>query len=801
MDMVPVFADADGVFVSRFLDWYLSNGSDTPSTVPSIVGSSFAGETSSGVYRNDRNELNAPVAETAWITVSRDIEDTFPVVDRPPSEYRILCAERAVSQNAPGNRYDKARDWVVRAAALGLDDMLHIKWDWTKWPFNLNDPDWFLPPPTAPVGTIWGTVREWSAFAQSVADANWSLVPYFALDIMDPGYPNLTLNLPGSLPGSVLLTPNPAWDATQIVRDGDGQPKKGWDTTANLAGTNLQGQGHPTDVRGPHLFASALTGAGQRIHGVNGFPVGGLHNDAQTEIPAWNPIDQRAGSAFSHTIAELLRDREAEFRAGKDALDGPLFGENSHWRYRAFETFAAGLLDGTSRKIPVHWNPATGPPSATNWDEPVIPDFELLEVAPKATASFGMGWESHYRGTSFPIPESFMDGWHTTLLSFGHAPYFGTNGDVPNNYWDWRGTVRSVYLTLGLSAAMRRSRVVAIRYEDQGGVERSLGEAVAHGLDLRHPRLVLRFADGLEFKANHSPGVWSTTVLGRAVDIPTDGFAALSPSGLVAVSVVNPQGGARVDYALVPGHYEMIDRRGFDQSYRGFPGVLLPVPPGLFPGPRDDRQMVVVRNLRHATAIYATGFESAVQPLGPTPALTGLAIEVDDTDTLSIGRLRLGVRAVATDQNGNRRDVTGRALWTSAQPGVATVNRQGGLAAIGLGQTRITASLPGTSLTASRDVLTNANPVLSPLRIEALTGTAAIATMTTDSRSPISLVVVTTVSSGSQRFVLGRIDPGGKHHQFLLVGLTPATAYRIEAAAANEFGLAARGPVLAFTTP
>jgi hypothetical protein len=90
MDMVPVFGGGDGVFVTRFLDWYSSNASETPSTKPATGSGTFSGETSSGYYRNDQNELNAPIREVAYLTVSRDIDDTFPVIDRPASPYRLL---------------------------------------------------------------------------------------------------------------------------------------------------------------------------------------------------------------------------------------------------------------------------------------------------------------------------------------------------------------------------------------------------------------------------------------------------------------------------------------------------------------------------------------------------------------------------------------------------------------------------------------------------------------------------------------------------------------------------------------
>ncbi len=794
MDMLPVF-HAPGLFVTRCLDWYQSHGSETPSTPPLVNGTRFRGETSSATYRNERGDLLAPIHEVAWLVVSDDIRDTFPVIDRPRSEYRLLTAERAVSQNGPGNRYDKARDWVQRAAGCGIDDMLHIKWDWSKWPFNLNDPDYLPAAPAPPFGTIFGSAAEWLSFAQVTAGANWALAPYLAANMMDPGYPNLTLLLPGSAVGSVLLTPNPAYDASVCTRDASGVLKKGWDTNLNLAGTNLAGQGHPVDVASPTSYAARFAAIAAAIRAPNGFPTGGAHIDAQTDLPAWIEIDQQSTSGLARTIAQNLALREQAFQALKDGMQGPLFGENSHWRYRGFESYAAGVLDGTSRKIPIHWSPAQGPPDAQNWDAAVIPDFELGVVLPQSSAWFGMGWEFQYRGSGYPVPQAWSDGWHTTLLSYGHAPFVSTNGDVPNNYWNWRDTLRSLHLTRGISAALRRSPVREIRYVDAAGTEHALAQALALGLDLAHPRLVIRCADGTELKANHAPAPWITSVLSQPWTIPTDGFVGASPGGRLALSAINPASGQRVDYAREPGVLEVIDRRGVAQELNGFPGALLPVPPGLFPPNTDDKQLTIVRDLRRNQVVYATGFLTARRALGPAPSLVALRVVADDTTTLSLGRLRLGLRAIATDSSGNERDVTGLVTWTSSRADRVTVGRFGALTPRDLGDATITATLSPT-LSAGLRVEVTPYPVVSqPALLAQRPGVAQVA-FTTDSHAPLAAILVERVGGGSATLCFPRPSPNGKHHVVTIPGLQPNVLYDLTPAALNDFQLVGTGASL-----
>jgi len=805
MDNVPVFAGgAPAVFCTRMIDWYVSNGSDNTNVAPRVLGSAFGGEVASATYRNDLNQLDAPIHEVAYLTVSSQIEDTFPVIDRPPSPYRQHTAAQAVSQCAPGVCYTDAKAWVDHAVTLGLTDMAHIRWDWSKWPFNLNDPDLLPAPPAIPAGTILGTGAQWLAYAAACNDADWSFAPYMVTTSMDPGYPNLILNL--NTPcgtASVLLTANSAYDQTKCTRFADSTLKKGWDTNLNLANTNLAGQGHPVDVLGPHHRARVYDPFVQQIHGVNGFSTGGVHLDAQTTIPGWIDVDQIAGSGFDHSIAESLRSREQLFSNTKDGMTGPLFSENSHWRYTEFESYNSGLVDGTSRKIPIAWSPAQGPPDLTNWDAEVIPDFELGEVIPRATAMFGMGWESQFKGSSYPVDAAFRDAWHTTLLSYGHGAFFGTNGDVTYNYWDWRGTLGSYHLVHGLAKAMRGSRVSAVRYVDSSGAEMDLTKAVRFGLDLKHPRLVLRCQNGVEFKANHSSTTWSTTVLGVPWNIPIDGFVGAAPGGLLAFSAINPTSNRRVDYAFEPGVVEVIDRRGVNQGYNNFPGSYLPVPPGLFNPPVSDLDMVIVHDLRANRIYYANGFQTAVYALGPQPAPVQLRIDADDTTTLSLGRPRIGLRATAilgSAGSGLERDVTGVVGWVSANPTVATVNRLGGLSAVAAGQATITATWQPYSLSVTQTVTVTADPVVTAPAVAAVLSTSALLTTTTDTDCALVTFTVTP-NGGTPVVVRSKPDPAQKFHVARVTGLQSVTTYTAFATAQNAFGTVAQSPPFTFTTP
>jgi hypothetical protein len=110
----------------------------------------------------------------AYIVVSDRIGDTFPVIDRPPSPYRLLATDHAFSLCTPGTQYVRASAWVDRAVSLGMRDMIQVRWGGHKWPFNLNDPDSLPAPPAVPCGVIWGTTQQWLDYADKAADANWA---------------------------------------------------------------------------------------------------------------------------------------------------------------------------------------------------------------------------------------------------------------------------------------------------------------------------------------------------------------------------------------------------------------------------------------------------------------------------------------------------------------------------------------------------------------------------------------------------------------------------------------------------
>jgi hypothetical protein len=87
------------------------------------------------------------------------------------------------------------------------------------------------------------------------------------------------------------------------------------------------------------------------------------------------------------------------------------------------------------------------------------------------------------------------------------------------------------------------------------------------------------------------------------------------------------------------------------------------------------------------------------------------------------------------------------------------------------------------------------------LRVEALSARGAFLAVDTDDFCPLSAVLFTPIASPAWEGVLGRSDPAGKHHGFVLPGLHAQTTYLAIPFALNGFGLLGFGATFQFTTP
>ncbi len=814
MDHVPVFVAVTAgtpTFCTRSIDWFVSPASEIVAVTPAVIGTQFVGEVGTAIYKNAQGNLNETVCETGYVVVSDDITDCFMVVDRAPSEYRRLMAGRTVTLCSAIGQFANTETWVQDCAAAGLDEVYHCKWGWAKNPFNVNQPDLVPQAPAIACGTFWGSGANFLSYATACRDANWCFAPYFETGSMGRGLPIGSALIIGNSYFPVDV--NPLYNAAQCAHDAVGLPKSGfvqslfvldpvlgrtWYDDENVVVDHASREGNLVPVL-------------RRIAGQYGFPTGGAFLDAMSDLPGWHEVDQSGDPNKSRSISQNLAYRDRIFRTTKDALEGPVLGEGSYHQRAGFATFIAGLADGANRTLPTQW---IYQGATNNSAGPVLPDYELREVIPLATGNSGMGFEDHFIQLFDPAPPhaplvhipldqpTFLDEWTTTVLSYGHNSHITFPGDNPTVSRTWRDQVRSYFQIGCVAKAMQTSHVTSVRYERNGteiGLTALLAEHVASptaGI-LRDPRLILEFANGLVFKANHGATDWVTTVDGLAVSIPQNGFCAKQGSELLAFSAVPPGSAVRLDYAMVAGQFEMLDRRGSLQDYNGvwtFAG--LHVPTGL-PGSVLPATVAVV-DLRNSQVVFATNGRLLETVYAAVPAPFALELENEGL-TITPGRPRIGITAKLRlgSSTGPTKDVTGLVSWSSNDTNVAKVTRMGGVIPVGPGQAKITASFPGVaSVDATVDV-TN-DPDVS--RLIVVPGPSGKALCYCLSDGPVTTATFLVRPAGTSTWLTqpARLDPSRKHCQTNLRLLQAGVSYEVQCDVSNGLGSSATN-IVTFT--
>jgi hypothetical protein len=585
-------------------------------------------------------------------------------------------------------------------------------------------------------------------------------------------------------------TPDYPAKAHRLVRDDVGDPKTGWDAGLSLVGSSWDGQGHAHHVVSPTYMEEHLADGLDEVMDL--YQPDALFVDVIHEVPNYLKIDQELGSGKSKSIWAAEHELRSALFGHKANVGGPLLGENSHFRRFQWESYLSGLFDGRHRKFPVHFPVDTSEgPAEVNADSWVIPDYELTWVRPRSASDGGMGREIDHMSVldwpsvmvadgcvnfpvGYPYPldcldgswNVFLDSWWTNLVTYGHSAFITTNGHGLNAVRSMEGILREYYLITGLQRAYSAAGDVTVRYVHPGG-EADLSEALGPlALDLKNPRVHLSYDTGLQIWANHEViapvggpgGDWAVSVPDLLPDgtpvvhqmtIPPNGFAASDGQGLLVFSAHNPEApGAphRIDYARVPGRWEMICTRGDGtQTFGGFPSfqILDELPPHGFESHtviRNDRRNLVVGARGGVwNAVAEAWFDGtvAVAPL-EAPALLPQALVVAEQDgrgEAGVGQ-RLGFTAtlyLGLDSWGNprTRDVTSLVSW-SLDSAAAAIDTNGAVTGLVPGPVQVSATWDdGTAVVHSAPVLLSVVsgapvPSVPPFPISVPAGTALV---------------------------------------------------------------------------
>lgn len=654
------------VFASVQPDWTRSNGGRAIVAGYDDVTVTADGIDSGAEVRyplNSAGVMNAPVDETVFVVVTRQLEDTFPETEAERSPYHDVLAGKTTALLSRNEvPWSAKAEHVEQLRSFGMDQLAIYDFYW--WSESTQG--------TTPGGAqvqshVWVPALDEPgclAFSQRVREAGF-LLGFYTLQGIQPSQPfHEPSDAVRSWQQVDLLRISPSRAFSHSLRE-DSEIKARYGSSFGFY--DIWGHEHPTVV---------------------------------VDFDALNPDKAK-------TMGEAVAEKRRLFRQMQEIHEGPVLSEGGG-AHNSFlgqsELLVAGFCDSvqssfsTGAGADLQLLDPDDPFTPENWW--VVPDYSL-RVLKRLQVNHGMGFYDRFIHTAMtPLADSVLDRYRLYEITYGHSSFFQTTGPIdgtspgqPNNRLWHADMVKEYYAMQGLQREYLTAAPLEIGYESGGQFVSAsdLVKASDHPLgpleDLRDPRIRVVYDNGLVVWLNHGPTPWPGVVVDDMVlTLPEDGYAAHNPaSGLTAFSAIVTAPAAlatpgRIDYAHTPGRHDMFDGRGALATFRG-----LEADP-------SARALAVRNHVRGLTLVEAPDRSIQVTQ-GPAPALVGLGV-VGQTELAAGERARL--RAIGVREGGVEEEVShvlGR--WGSDDPAVAVVNGAGVVTARAPGEARVTFRVDG----------------------------------------------------------------------------------------------------------
>lgn len=487
------------LFLSVWLDWYRSNGSEPYAATTTNAG---ALRVNGGVrYHPGTAGQRNPMFERFFLTLSPRFEEVLPVIPTPVGRHAALAVDRLWQESWGPENYEQQMQRSRRLRAYGLAQLIQcnheITWRDAGESFTLR---------TRAAPRRGGD----AALARYVAhqrDLGW----------LSGLYSNYTDFAPV----------NEHWSPDWVQRMSDGNWRTAW--PRNYALKPLKA------VEFDALLAPQIK---------EKFQPNSAYTDVHTAVAPWNYVDYDARVPGAGTFAQTLYAYGELLRHDSEVYGGPVFSEGTyHWLY-------AGLADGNYALV------YDGRPLAL---EPLLPVFDLLELHPKQ-CDIGMGWTAHFCDPlgDWKRPENLdraIDRFLLHTLAYGHIGWLVEEAHGIDR------TCRSYYMLQQVQARYGLQAPQRIAYWD-GTQLVSVSEALVRDLPRSRRQLHVQYPNRLELWLNdHAEEPWTVNVDGQSIELPPAGWAAAQPgSDLFSYSALT--GTNRVDY-LRSAAYVFQDGRGY----------------------------------------------------------------------------------------------------------------------------------------------------------------------------------------------------------------------------------------------
>jgi len=662
MAAVPVThfraATGEGAYTTLQYDWSRSNAGaiGIPTYAQVTSGTDWIDSGVELLYPiNSGGSLNAALDDTFFVVVTRALEDTFPESTATPSPYRDVLSGRTVALfSRSGVPWHQKSEHLRQLRSFGMDQLAVYDFYW------------------------------WSQSTQGASHQIQSHVWVPAVD--EGGCLDFCAEAAGSgvLHGFYMLLglneSQPFHEPTDGVLDSQGERRPRISPTRALAHSLRE----DSEMRA--RYATSLA-----FYDIWGYE----HPEIVVDFEA-DQIDK------AKTIAAALVDKRRLFRQLQALHEGPVLSEGSGAHLmlsRNFELLMAGYCDSnqgsltTGAEVPLGQLQAGDPLTPESWW--VLPDY-ALRVLGRLNVEHGLGFYDRFlHEPQTPLADALLDRYRAHELTYGRASFFQTTGPVNgtqpgqlNNRLTHAGMIKEYYLMQALQREYLTSPIETVQYEVNGQL-RTADEVIDASThpggpleEFRDPRLCLTYTNGLVVWVNHAVAPWAgVSVGGRVFTLPEDGFVAHDPrTGLWAFSArcTAPAGEAtpgRIDYALAPGWYELLDGRGVVGAYGGLTHPL-------------GSQRLVVRNDVRALLVAEDELGAIEVSEGTRPPLRHIAVVADHT--LEVGERAL-LRAVGLYDGDTEQELSYLlGTWRSSDARVVAVNRAGVIDALGRGAATLT---------------------------------------------------------------------------------------------------------------
>ncbi len=508
-----------GVFVSIWLDWYRSNGSE-PYAFPDGQFTPTGLRINGGVrYHPKTDGKRNDVFERIFVTVSPTFEEVLPVIPNPKGLHAHLAVDRLWQESWGPENYEREMERSRRLRAYGIVKLIQCNHEIT---WRDGGESFTLRTKAAPGK---GGDEALKRYLEHQKSLGW--------------FAGLYTNYCDFAPV------NEFWNPDFVQRTPEGEWRPAWPRCYALkpaAAVMFHEKLAPIIKRKFHVCSEARSISGVpsktplRYRSVANYEHQKIsaYTDVHTAVAPWHYCDYDARVPGAGTFAQTFYCYGELLRNDSRIYGGPIFSEGT------FQWLYAGLADGN---YGLTYN---GRPIAK---EPLLPVFFLREIHTKE-CDIGMGWTDWFLQG---VPDWQKDVDKAIDRFLLHIIAYGTIGWLVEERFGMERVCRSYYMLQRLQTRYGLLPPKQIAYWD-GKRLVSVSEAIERDLPRTRRQMFIAYPNGLNIWVNDwdkghgtgDTGVWRVEVNGKVYEIPPAGWLAVQGREFLTFSALID--GRKVDY-------------------------------------------------------------------------------------------------------------------------------------------------------------------------------------------------------------------------------------------------------------